>query len=144
MNRQDQSSRMIWGALLASNALYAAMPLLVQNIPGPVASVVSAALVASAAMSGGLSFVLPRAIAKLPEAEGQASGSRSFQASILAWVFSESVAIHGVVLFVLGADATWLWAHCAASAVLLGLHAPREESFTMRTRSLARPDVKIG
>ena len=44
MNQQDQ---MIWGLMLASNALYAALPLLVSGAEGPVAAVITAAPIRS-------------------------------------------------------------------------------------------------
>lgn len=145
MDDKRQTLRIIWAAMLGSNAVYAAMPLLVPGGEAALDPAIPLALAAGAVMTAVASFVVPAIVARMPVEDDAMRANRSFQLCVVRWALAEAVAIDGIVLFVLGAGTGWLWGLCAASAVLLGIHAPRENALSPHdSRGLARPDVKIG
>ncbi len=133
----------VWGAMFASLAAYAVLPLL---LPGsgeadPILPLVTALLGALAAANALASVVL-RALAlvrplrcrrlELGTPEGV---QRFFTISLLNWALSESVALFGVVLFVFSRDPGLLHPFLAGAALLMLWHAPHLGAFAPRPSS---------
>ena len=144
MDDKLQAQKMVWMMLLATIATYMALPAMIEPLssegPAPVLPMAFAAMALS--MAGAI-FAIPSLMSRLPVADEEQAAHRPFQAKILQWVLAESIAVFGLVLYLLGGGTTWLWAFGALAAVLMGLHAPREERVA-DSRDLIRPDVKIG
>ena len=144
MNEKRQVLRGVWLFLLGSLALYAALPMFVpsaqQALPAGLPLGFAGAAVMLAAMSFAITSVLQRAPAKSEED----AAARHLQTKVAQWALSESIAVCGLVLYLIGAGTTWLWGLCALAAILMGIHGPRESAARVDSRELARPDIKIG
>ena len=93
----------------------------------------------------GLSFAVPAFLARMPVPAAMTDTARRRQMKIVQWAICESIGVLGLVLYLLGAGASWLWGFCAAAAMLLGVHAPRKDAAAgTDSRDLARADIKIG
>ena len=141
----------LWGSMLASLAVYAALPALlpeVENAPAPSLVVVGALLAASVGV-GAISVALRHVLLVRPARSGRLDISRPegsarwLQISIALWALSESVGIAGLVLFLLYRQPGLLYPFLAGAALLLVVHAPRAASL-LSARDLAQPGVKIG
>lgn len=141
----------LWGSMLASLAVYAALPALLPEAE-PLAALsipFVGGLLLGAAVVGTTSVVLRQVLLVRPARSGRldittAEGSaRWLQVSIALWVMSESVGIAGLVLWFFYRQAGLLYPFLAGAALLLVVHAPRTASL-LSSRDLARPGVEIG
>ena len=137
MNDKQKAHRIVWLSLLASMLLYAAMPLLVAPVAEDPPQGLVLALIAATVSTTGLVIALPRLASQAPAAAGAS------QIRIVQWALCEALVIFGLVLYLLGGGTSWLWGLCLWSAILMGLHAPREDR-VVDAREMARPDVRIG
>ena len=145
--------QVVWFALLGSIAVYAAMPMLIPGAEKPADPVIVMALAAVAAMTGFASFVVPGILRRMPSKSAEERAARSFQALLIGWVMCETIAVYGLVLYVLGAGTTWLWGLSAVAFILMGMQSPRDPEVSldgasgagaMDSHDLARSDIKIG
>ena len=141
----------LWGSMLASLGVYAALPALLPAPEEPVALSLPlvGGLLVGAVVVGPTSVVLRHALLVRPARSGQldigsAEGrARWLQVSVALWAMSESVGIAGLVLWILYRQPGLLYPFLAGAALLLVVHAPRSASL-LSSRDLARPDVRIG
>ncbi|MBW2359682.1 MAG: hypothetical protein JRG84_02155 [Deltaproteobacteria bacterium] len=129
----------IWGTLLASVALYAALPLVVAP-PGEGmergAEALQLGLGLVSIASAAASFVLKRILVLAPIARHAIdpctpAGAQRIQTGyIFAWMLAESIGIYGLVLYFLTTDARTMLPFVAGSALLMLLHAPRAAAIT--------------
>ena len=141
----------IWGSMLASLAVYAALPSLLppaEAPPAPSIPLVGALLGFSFAV-GAASVVLRHVLLVRPARSGKLDitrpegSARWLQISVLLWALAESVGIAGLALWFVHRDPGLLYPFLAGAALLMVVHAPRTASL-LSVRDLARPSVKIG
>ena len=142
-----------WFILLGSITVYAAMPMAIAGSEAPLEPMLVTVLAVVAAMTGIASFVVPGVIRRIPSKNSEERAARSYQALLVGWALCETIAIYGLVLYVLGAGTTWLWGLSAVAFILMGMQSPRDPEMSldgasgagaMDSHELARPDVKIG
>lgn len=143
----------LWGALLASLLVYAAIPLLLPAVEAPPAD---AAWVGGGAALAGLAALGSLALRRLalvgPVGRGEldlgshAGQTRLYLVSMLCWALAESVGIVGLLLFLLYRRPELVYPFLAAAIGLMLYHAPRASALRRLAGSaeLARPDVRIG
>lgn len=146
----------LWAALLAPIAFYAALPLLPGFAAATPQSPPSAALVAGlwgvAFLNGALSLGLRAFLLVGPARRGELdpaseSGARRVGTlSIVHFALSESVGVVGFVLYVMQRDSSALYALLGASAALFAVHAPRASALRREptTEERARGAGRIG
>ena len=136
--------------MLASLALYAVLPLLLSpSAPAESPLPLVLAVLITAVGVGVASVFVHQLLLVRPARSGNLDihtpegAARRLQIQVFCWGLAESVAIGGLVLWLLLGQAGLLYPFLAGSALLLVIFAPRETS--LRTaRDLADPDVKIG
>lgn len=152
---RSQQLWIVWGVMLGTLVLYAAMPLL---LPAPTGTPsepqpIFVGALAFFALFGGLATLVIRRVGLIrPARDGSldvhspAGGARFFSMSVITWALSEAVGIYGLILFLMFRRPSLLYPFLAAAALLLLVHAPRTSPLTppAATRRLAQPDVKIG
>lgn len=126
----NQTKRIIWIALLVSQAVYVAIGLLHPGLTGTSLGenrILSLALAVVSVATAGVAHLFWRRAAgvNLPlHAILERDPTQSFIFFIQAWVFDESIAVYGLVQALLGIPpAIWL-PFSVAGAVLLLLHRP--------------------
>jgi len=144
----------VWAMLLASVLVYGAMPRLMPPPPDaapPPESLLVAALTIVAFFEALATLVIRRLVLVAPARAGTldprsaAGAGRVFTFSLICWVLSVSIAIYGLVLFVLFRVPGLLYPFVVAAIVLLLVHAPRAlPAPEGASGDLARPDLKIG
>jgi hypothetical protein len=109
----------LWGALLASVAMYGVVGSLVPAgrgaLEGGPPQVLVLALVGVAVMSSGLALFLPALLTTMPAP----------QRNVVRWAIAESVGVLGVVLHFLGAGPEIFFGFVGWSALLLLVLRPR-------------------
>jgi len=141
----DRVLPMIWLALLGSLCVYAGLAFVIEPAVDQTPAMLLPAFLVLGCAQAGLSFAVPALLARVPVPPTMTEMSRRRQTKIAQWAICESIGVLGLVLYVLGAGASWLWGFCAAAALLLGVHAPRNDAAAgTDSRDLARADIKIG
>jgi len=143
---------LVWGTLLASLAIYAALPL-VLTAPGEAmdegSEILSLCLGLVAIGTAVASFVLKRVLVLGPIARGVVdphtpAGAQRIQLGyIITWALAESIGVYGLVLYFLTHAVSLMLPFVCGSALLLALHAPRASDLEAAPRGheLAnRPD----
>jgi hypothetical protein len=127
-----QTTRMIWIALLFSQAVYIAVAFLRPGLVGTSFAdnrIFSAALALVAVITAGMAHMFWRRASGqgLPfhEARGH-DPAQSIPLFILAWVLDESIAIYGLVQALMGIPPEIWLLFSLAGAVLLIMHRPVE------------------
>jgi F0F1-type ATP synthase membrane subunit c/vacuolar-type H+-ATPase subunit K len=151
-----QTLKLIWLALLFCLGIYALLPPLLrlpqsdtvaqfQAVLFVALGAVAIVTVVAVLMIRRLGLVGPLARGEL-DPDTPEGRSRAFLVTVITWALSESVALYGVVLYLLFHDAVHLYPFLLLALGLLLLQAPRETTFSggRRPSDLARPDVKIG
>jgi F0F1-type ATP synthase membrane subunit c/vacuolar-type H+-ATPase subunit K len=123
-------TQLVWGAMLASQAVYFGVLLAGLGSAGVLASppaVLPGVLAAVAASQAVGAHILWRRAsgAGLPLHAVRRNPVAAFQSYLIAWALDEAIGIYGLVLGLLGfGSETWA-AFCAGGAVMLLLHRPR-------------------
>lgn len=124
----------IWGTLLASLGIYAALPLLVTPAGegmGEGARILTLCLVAVAVATAAATFILKRVLVVAPVARGEMDaktprGAQRIQLGyVVCWALAESIGVYGLVLYFLTHSVTTMLPFIVGSALLLVAHAPR-------------------
>lgn len=141
----------LWAALLASVALYAAVPLLVAPpATGVLPPAFPGLLTGLGFASAGAALAVHRLALRGPIARGALdpaapeAAPRILVLSIVAWALAEVPALLGLVLALLGGGPQAGWGLALLSGATLLALAPRALSPAPSSATLARPGVKIG
>ena len=141
----DRALPMIWLALLGSLCVYAGLAFVIEPALAEAPAMLLQVFLVLGCSQAGLSFAVPALLARMPLPPTMTDMIRRRQTKIVQWAICESIGVLGLVLYVLGAGTSWLWGFCAAAALLLGVHAPRDDAGAgADSRELARADIKIG
>lgn len=115
----------VYGAMVLSVFVYAAVLEAVTVDPRQVfPEMFLWMLLALAAGSTALSFILPRLLLRRSGAGGQAETGQRQVAYILRWALSESVAIYGLLTGFMNGPRAWVLAFFCWALVLLAVHHP--------------------
>jgi hypothetical protein len=124
------TQRIIWLAMLGSIALYAALPWIVRPEVKSSSDALLLSFMAIAILTGIGTLAARELLLVRPIRAGElrvatdAGLARLSQISIVLWALSESVALYGVILYVLSGEARHLYLFLMASAGLFFVHRP--------------------
>jgi hypothetical protein len=130
--RAVRTSRVLWGALMASMIVYAAIATVIskQNAPKPLLQPLLIALAATSIVELAIGFVLrakmmpSRRKSEAVHPNIGAAFARMRAAEITGWAFCEAVAINGLILTMLTFEPVYSYAFTAVGALGMIAIAP--------------------
>jgi hypothetical protein len=140
--------RLVWASAMASLAVCAAFPALVESrsasgIGGHEPGFVGVILAASSIVA--VAFVLWRTVRLAPVHEGRLSprpeerAGHLVRTSLLVWTIAQAVGLYGLCLWLIVDEAAYLYGFLAMGTFLLAIHAPESPPLPPAPPRLAHP-----
>jgi hypothetical protein len=143
-----QVLKILWLAFLFALVIYALLPPLLklpeEGLDARLQTIVFVVLAVAAVSVIAVLVVIRRMMPSATDPDSPELRRRTLLVSLISWSLAETVALFGVVLYVLSHEPLHLYPFLVVAFGLLLLLAPRESRSAGPSSRLARPDIKIG